>query len=86
MDIILALKKFAVAVAESEKLTLPIKIELLDVGTNRIFELDLNSQDSERNYVFSQVRGVSSAISQPRPYTVRFTASEGRPILRDFPE
>jgi len=81
--ILLNLKVFSQSIIEKEELSLPVKIELLDLGMNLIFETDAE-KTGEGTYVFSTVRyGLNTA--HPAPFRVRFTATGGRQFSRDFP-
>ncbi len=81
-NLLLAFQSFAVQVIESRKLSIPIKIELLDFGANTLFEMTAIGKDNDNNYQFS----VAEILIPNLPdgsYTVRFTAG-GNVCLEQF--
>jgi hypothetical protein len=78
------LKLFSADIIENEELAFPVKVELLDVGLNPIFETIATGKDEDRNYLFSHDRFVAGTVAQPAAFVVRFTAA-GKSLVKDFP-
>ena len=78
------LKIFSADTIENEGLAFPVKVELLDVGSNPIFETIATGKDEDRNYLFSHDRFIAETVAGPTAFTVRFTAA-GKSFVKDFP-
>jgi len=78
------LKIFSADTIENEGLAFPVKVELLDVGSNPIFETIATGKDEDRNYLFSHDRFITETVAGPTAFTVRFTAA-GKSFVKDFP-
>ena len=78
------LKIFSADTIENERLEFPVKVELLDGGSNPIFETIATGKDEDRNYLFSDDRLIAEIVAQPTSFTVRFTAA-GKSLVKDFP-
>lgn len=81
---ILALKRFGAGVIAVQKLTPPIKVELLDAGMSPIFEMEA-SKVEQGLVLFSKERAAGATLAQPHPWSVRFTAEGEQPFVMDFP-
>jgi len=78
------LKIFSADTIENEGLAFPVKVELLDVGVNPIFETIATGKDEDRNYLFSHDRLVAGTSAWPTPFSVRFTAAD-KSFVKNFP-
>jgi len=78
------LKLFSADIIENEGLAFPVKVELLDVGLNPVFETIATGKDEDRNYLFSHDRFIAETAAQPAPFSMRFTAA-GKSFVKDFP-
>jgi hypothetical protein len=80
------LKHFCAGVIASNKLTLPVRIEVMDIGTNTFYEITATSKE-EGTYLFSNGHPVGEGGARTKPWRVRFTGSgpEEKPFVIDFP-
>ncbi len=81
---IVALKKFSASVIAVQRLTPPVKVELLDLGLNPIYEMEV-SKIEDGLCLFSNERPIHGTTWRPAPYRVRFTAAGQQPFVMDFP-
>jgi hypothetical protein len=100
-NLVLELKIFSRDTIEKEKLTLPVKVELMDLGMNPLYVMEVFEGDErtgmnplymmeaceseERTYVFSKGVFMEGTVWRPKPYKVRFTAVGKPPFVKDFP-
>ena len=88
-DANVALKIFSANIIEDEMLGFPVKVELLDLGLNPLFETTATGKDEDRNYVFSDDRYIAQSAAgrtsaEPTGFKVRFTAGD-KSLVKDFP-
>lgn len=79
-------KQFAVGVIETQKLPLPVKVELLDLGGNPMYEMVVTSKSAQSLWQFSGERVITGTLARPKPWSVRFAASGQRTFVLDFPD
>jgi hypothetical protein len=83
-NLVVALKRFSAGVIAVQRLTPPVKIELLDLGMNPILEMEA-SKIEQGLMLFSKERAAGATLAQPHPWSVRFTVEGKQPFVMDFP-
>lgn len=80
-----AVKQFAVGVIEVQKLPLPVKVELLDLGLSPMYEMVVTGKSPESLWQFSGERLVPGTLAKPTPWSVQFTPAGQKAFVLDFP-
>jgi hypothetical protein len=80
-------KQFCAGVIESEKLTLPVRIEVMDTGMTTFYEMTAVSKDDEGTYLFSKERIVGEGGAQRSPWRVRYIGAGAgeQPFVKTCP-
>ena len=81
------IKQSCAGVINSEKLTLPVRIEVMDTGMNTFYEMTAAVKDDEGSYLFSKERFVGEGGARRSPWKVRYIgAGPGeQPFVKDCP-
>jgi hypothetical protein len=81
------IKQSCAGVIESEKLTLPVRVEVMDTGMTTFYEMTATSKDDEGSYLFSKEHFVGEGGARRSPWRVRYIGAGAgeQPVVKDCP-